>query len=93
MKPLLGTLNRLGQPLYGCQTPDGYKNTQEAWLNPDALNRRIAFATQVGQYVDAQSLQATLGGSLSPRTLGVVADSAPPLRAAMLLGSPAFMQH
>ena len=21
-------------PLYGCQTPDGYKNTQDAWLNP-----------------------------------------------------------
>jgi len=89
----LGILSRLGMPLYGCQTPDGYKNTQDAWLNPDALNRRIAFATQVGQYVDAQSLQATLGGSLSPRTLGVVADSAPPLRAAMLLGSPDFMQH
>ena len=32
-------------PLYGCQTPDGYKNTEDAWLNPDALTRRINFAT------------------------------------------------
>ena len=89
----VGILTRLGMPLYGCQTPDGYKNTQDAWLNPDALNRRIAFATQVGQYVDAQSLQATLGGSLSPKTLGLVAGSAQAMRSAMLLGSPDFMQH
>lgn len=45
VKPLLGTLTQLGMPLYGCQTPDGYKNTEEAWLNPDALTRRINFAT------------------------------------------------
>ena len=43
--PLLGTMSQLGMPLYGCQTPDGYKNTQDAWLNPDALTRRITFAT------------------------------------------------
>ena len=34
----------IGQPLFGAVTPDGYKNTQAAWLNPDALNRRINFA-------------------------------------------------
>ena len=43
--PLVNTMAQLGMPLYGCQTPDGYKNTQDAWLNPDALTRRIAFAT------------------------------------------------
>lgn len=45
VRPLLGTLNQLGMPLYGCQTPDGYKNVESAWLNPDALSRRIAFAS------------------------------------------------
>jgi hypothetical protein len=44
-RPLLGALNQLGEPLYGCQTPDGYKNTEAAWLNPDAMTRRISFAT------------------------------------------------
>lgn len=44
-RPLLGALRQLGMPLYGCQTPDGYKNTEEAWLNPEALSRRINFAT------------------------------------------------
>ena len=45
VRPLLATLYQLGMPLYGCQTPDGYKNTESAWLNPDAVTRRIAFAT------------------------------------------------
>jgi uncharacterized protein (DUF1800 family) len=44
-QPLAGTLAQLGMPLYGCQTPDGYKNTQDAWLNPDGMTRRINFAT------------------------------------------------
>ena len=44
-RPLLGTMGRLGMPLYGCQTPDGYKNTEDAWLNPDATTLRINFAT------------------------------------------------
>jgi uncharacterized protein (DUF1800 family) len=143
--PLVNTMNQLGMPLYGCQTPDGYKNTQDAWLNPDALTRRIAFATALAQGrlplaarpvpaaapapaagsmqnlagsdaspamfmpppapsappppvpalppVDPARLQATLAGALSPATLGTVARHPDNLRAAMLLGSPDFMQH
>ena len=45
VRPILGTLTQLGMPLYGCQTPDGYANTQAAWLNSEALGRRISFAT------------------------------------------------
>jgi uncharacterized protein (DUF1800 family) len=44
-KPLLAALYQFGMPLYGCQTPDGYKHTEQAWLNPDAITRRIGFAT------------------------------------------------
>jgi uncharacterized protein (DUF1800 family) len=154
--PLLGTMSQLGMPLYGCQTPDGYKNTQDAWLNPDALARRITFATALGagrvalaspppdmqamsasaalppraaaqgeqapptgmvspavpppmvtatvsgaamaaaaaqQPVDAARLAATLDGSISQRTRDAIAHNPPELRAAMLLGSPDFMQH
>jgi uncharacterized protein (DUF1800 family) len=156
--PLVNTLNQLGMPLYGCQTPDGYSNTQGMWLNPDALTRRITFATTLGTGrlplpaipadmqamsasaaippravaqgemapptgtvspavpppmvtatrssaaqaaaaaaqmppLDAASLQATLDGSISARTLDTVAHNPPELRAAMLLGSPDFMQH
>ncbi|MFL6672891.1 MAG: DUF1800 domain-containing protein [Massilia sp.] len=155
--PLVGTLNQLGMPLYGCQTPDGYKNTQDAWLNPDALTRRITFATALGSGrialsspppapqpaasaaaaiparatvepapqmgatapavpppmvtatvsgaamaasaqgssppLDASRLQATLGASISRHTLDIVDRNGAELRAAMLLGSPDFMQH
>ena len=44
-EPLLGTMDRLGMPLYLCQTPDGYKNTEGAWLSPDATTMRIDFAS------------------------------------------------
>jgi uncharacterized protein (DUF1800 family) len=132
--PLVNTMNQLGMPLYGCQTPDGYKNTQDAWLNPDALTRRIAFATALAggrlplgaapadaqpaapepnmagsdvvplpaaptpaapkpMPLDAARLQATLAGAISPRTLGIVQRNPDNLRAAMLLGSPDFMQR
>jgi uncharacterized protein (DUF1800 family) len=102
--PLLAAMNQLGMPLYGCQTPNGYQNTQQAWLNPDALSRRITFATALAAgklpvagaaaaVIDPARLQATLGGAMSRRTLTTVAASAEPLRAAMLLGSPDFMQR
>lgn len=134
VSPLLGALNQLGMPLYGCLTPDGYKNTEEAWLSPDAVSRRIGFASALaggrlalestpGQGggtmpatalagggagssremreasvkglppVDATLLLTTLGSSISAKTRAVVAQSAPALRAALVLGSPDFMHH
>ena len=44
VQPLAGTMTQLGMPLYGCQTPDGYRNTEDAWLAPEAMNRRLTFA-------------------------------------------------
>ena len=43
-RPLLGAMARQGQPLYGCQTPDGYKDVADKWLSPDATMVRAAFA-------------------------------------------------
>ena len=93
VKPLVGILNRLGMPLYGCQTPDGYKNTEGAWLNPDGLSRRISYALALSSGADAGKVQEALGASVSKRTAAIVADSNERLRAAMLLGSPDFMQR
>jgi uncharacterized protein (DUF1800 family) len=42
-RPLIGWMGRIGMPLYGCETPDGYKNTAAAWLSPDASLQRIDF--------------------------------------------------
>ena len=92
-KPLVGILARLGMPLYGCQTPDGYKNTEDAWLNPDGLGRRISYALALSSGADADTVQQALGVSVSKQTAAIVADSNERLRAAMLLGSPDFMQR
>jgi uncharacterized protein (DUF1800 family) len=49
VKPLNDFLKQLGMPIYGCPTPNGYKNTQEAWLNPDSMTRRINYATNLAK--------------------------------------------
>ena len=45
VRPLMATMTQLGQPLFGCPTPDGYKDTEAAWLNPSAITQRVNFAT------------------------------------------------
>jgi uncharacterized protein (DUF1800 family) len=119
-RPLLGTMQQLGEPLYGCLTPDGYKNTRDAWLNPDALTVRISFATALAagrlrldapmpmdeagapapaqpvaaapaMPLDAGRLLDVLGPALSAKTASAVQAAPPPLRAALILGSPDFM--
>ena len=45
VKPLMAQLAQLGQPLYGCQTPDGWHDTEADWLNPNAITQRVNFAT------------------------------------------------
>ncbi len=45
VRPLMATLSQLGQPLYGCQTPDGWHDTEADWLNPNAITQRVNFAT------------------------------------------------
>jgi hypothetical protein len=47
-RPLAGTMQLLGMPIYGCLTPNGYSNTQDAWLNPDSMMMRLSFATALG---------------------------------------------
>jgi uncharacterized protein (DUF1800 family) len=47
--PLFGTMTLLGMAPYAHETPDGYANTREAWLNPDAMMMRLSFATALGQ--------------------------------------------
>jgi uncharacterized protein (DUF1800 family) len=45
VRPLMAVLSQLGQPLYGCQTPDGWHDTEADWLNPNAITQRVNFAT------------------------------------------------
>lgn len=43
-----GLLNEMGEPLYKCQPPTGYKNNADAWVNPGALVQRLNFGLQLG---------------------------------------------
>ena len=123
VRPLYGVLMQLGMPLYGCPTPDGYKNTRDAWLNPDAMTRRIGFATALasgrlplgqpnmesgfmrkktydrgremaaGEPVNDVELVRTLDSRFTPQTQSAINAAPKPLHAALMLGSPEFMQH
>jgi uncharacterized protein (DUF1800 family) len=48
VKPIDDVLHQLGMPLYGWLTPEGYSYAQSVWLNPDAILRRINFASTLG---------------------------------------------
>jgi uncharacterized protein (DUF1800 family) len=100
--PFLGYLKQAGQPLYGCLTPDGYKNTKDAWLNPDGLIKRINIATAlgvgkmpgaIGSKADPTVVMDAIGKELKPNTLEVAAKAPSQMKAAMLLGSPEFMKY
>jgi uncharacterized protein (DUF1800 family) len=41
---LVEAIGQLGMPLYGCQTPNGYSWTAEAWLNSGELLDRMNFS-------------------------------------------------
>jgi uncharacterized protein (DUF1800 family) len=55
---------RMGQPLYGFQTPNGYSDTAEAWVNTGALLERLNFGLALasnripGTRVDLKRLAA-----------------------------------
>lgn len=42
-QPLLAVLNKMGQPLYGCQPPTGYSTKSDVWVNSAALLDRMNF--------------------------------------------------
>ena len=91
-----------GMPIYGCLTPDGYKNTESAWLNPDALIRRVNFASAVGtnklpglgdNTISYDNLRKTVGSAVSQQSIDIIAKQPEQLRPALLLGGPDFMKY
>ncbi len=49
LRPLLGVLQRLDQPLYGAAEPTGYSDEAEAWISSGALLGRAEFAQRLAQ--------------------------------------------
>ena len=46
--PMLNWLTRMGQPLYGRQTPDGYPLLDSAWASPGQMTTRFEIAKAIG---------------------------------------------
>jgi uncharacterized protein (DUF1800 family) len=78
-RPMAGMMRMLGMPLYGCQTPNGYAQTEQAWLNPDAMMMRLSFATALGtghlplerpEFEEVADQEAGGGGAMQMRGAG-----------------------
>ncbi len=100
-----GGLNRLGRPLYGHTTPDGYPSDEASWSSAGQLNRRFEVARMMAQRLapDRQGKGQgpwlatsvfTRYATLSPASRAVLAGaSAPQDWNSYLLSSPEFMQY
>jgi len=47
-QPLFNWLNRMGEPLFGHETPDGYPLTAAGWSGPGEMATRFEIAQQIG---------------------------------------------
>jgi uncharacterized protein (DUF1800 family) len=106
LQNIMNTLGSQGMPLFGCQTPDGYKNTEAAWLNPDGVTKRINFASQLASGrlgnerifptgTTAQQIIENLGPIISANTIKAVNEHQgdPNLAMALVLASPNMMRR
>ncbi|MBE9608384.1 DUF1800 domain-containing protein [Chitinilyticum piscinae] len=100
-RPVQAALLQMGQGIYGWPTPDGYKVSESAWLNPLAMQQRLDFATQAGlgrldreaELANPERMQAEITPLLGVNTLQVIRSSPPALQPVLLLASPEFMHY
>ncbi len=105
--PLVGTLNRMGMPLYAMQPPTGYSMKAEAWVNSSALLNRMNFALQLasgrlpGTSLDPQALipgpaPADSSAALAALEQSILAGDVSPQTHAVMqkqLGDPQISQR
>jgi uncharacterized protein (DUF1800 family) len=59
-QPLLGWIGRLGQPLNGRQTPDGYSLDPASWSNPGQMTARFEVAQAIARGAGGCQLNAQM---------------------------------
>lgn len=76
--PLLNWLNRMGEPLYGRQTPDGYPLTSADWTSPGQMATRFEIAKAIGSGQARLFEAATAQNSRTPprKLAGALYDQA-----------------
>ncbi len=94
-----GGAAQLGQRLQGAPSPAGWPDRAEEWLGPDAVWKRVEWATRVadraGRDIDARQLaQASLGPRLQEATARQIERAADgPQALALLLLAPEFQKR
>jgi uncharacterized protein (DUF1800 family) len=94
-----GAIAQLGQRVQAAPSPAGWPDRAEEWLGPDAVWKRVEWATRVaarvGRAVDARALaQASLGPLLQPDTRRQIERAADgPQALALLLMAPEFQRR
>lgn len=92
-------VSTMGQRLQAAPSPAGWADRQDEWLGPDALWKRVEWATRVGErlgsQVDARALaRQSLGARLSVATAQQIERAADgPQALALLLLSPEFQRR
>jgi uncharacterized protein (DUF1800 family) len=91
----VGTMNYLGQPLWGARAPIGWPDVATDWATPETMLRRVEWANNVsarGAGRDAAELaEATLGPLVRPETLRAAARAGSAREAlTIVLTSPEF---
>jgi uncharacterized protein (DUF1800 family) len=95
----VGAMFTLGQPLFAAPAPNGWPDTASAWTAPEALLRRIEWATQLANRLPSPPdpralLEATLGEAADAPLVAAV-RGAPTVRDGIMLvlASPTFQRR
>jgi len=94
-----GGIGALGQRVQAAPSPAGWPDRAEEWLGPDAVWKRVEWATRVanlvGRQIDARALaQASLGPRLAAETMRQLERAADgPQALALLLLAPEFQRR
>ena len=91
--PVVNALFRMGEPLYGRQTPDGYPLAGSEWSSAAQMSARFEIARALGYRAPGFDFQrASLPAELGPSTRSALAQASSPQERAMLFfASPEFM--
>lgn len=95
VRPILGWLNQLGQPMYGRVTPDGYADGEAAWSSPGQWVKRfeVAQAMVHASQVLGVSTASTSSARRDALTRATVATFSAPTKVALAQATNTQERH
>jgi uncharacterized protein (DUF1800 family) len=96
---IAGPLNQVGQRPFGAPSPKGWEDDEADWATPDAIVKRMTWASGFAQRVAGQAdpvetAHSALGARLTPTVATAIARAeSRPEAFAILLMSPEFQRR